>query len=66
MPSEDQKGVLPRMAYSALMGLLSSSGATLFKGPNNWHFPRSTVLKLSSTDAVFLQWLMDFFSPYLE
>lgn len=48
MPSEDQKGVLPRLAYSALMGLLSSSGATLLKGPNNWHFPRSTVLKLSS------------------
>jgi hypothetical protein len=66
MPSEDQKGVLPRLAYSALMGLLSSSGATLLKGPNNWHFPRSTVLKLSSTDVVFLQWLMDFFSPYLE
>ena len=69
MPShdpKDPKGSLPVSLYAALMGLLCSSGATLLKGPHNWHFPRSTVLKLSSTDVVFLQWLADTFSPWLE
>ncbi|MBC9708944.1 MAG: hypothetical protein H9W80_06820 [Enterococcus sp.] len=69
MPYNDpdaSKETLPRQLYAALMGLLCTSGATIMKGPHNWHFPRSTVLKLSSTDLVFLQWLMDLFTPYLE
>lgn len=65
MPSQDLPGVFSDAAYSALMGLLCSSGATLAKGPNNWHYPHSTVLKLSSTDSTFLLWLVSYFSPWL-
>lgn len=31
MPSQEDQGVLPQSLYSALMGLLCSSGATLLK-----------------------------------
>ena len=57
--------VLPRDKYSALMGLLCSSGANLARGPNCWHYPMSTVLKLSSSNLPFLEWMMEQFSPYL-
>lgn len=65
MPEPGIDGALPLNKYAALMGLLCSSGATIGKGPNNWHFPRSTVIKLSSTDIIFLEWLVAEFSPWL-
>lgn len=65
MPELGTDTAFTRQVYAALMGLLCSSGATIGKGPNNWHYPRSTILKISSTDIQFLRWLMDFFTPWL-
>lgn len=65
MPSHDEPGVFTRSAYSALMGLLCSSGANIHKGPNSWHYPRCTVIKLSSSNIEFLKWLMRQFSIWL-
>lgn len=55
MPDHNNPRFFSFDTYSALMGLLCSSGANLAKGPNNWHYPRSTILKISSTNLVFLQ-----------
>ncbi len=59
----DDPGVLPYNLYSALMGLLMSSGASLQPGPYNWWFPESTVLRLNSTSKEFLEWLIQYFHP---
>lgn len=57
---------LPFNLYSSLMGLLASSGATLVPGPNWYWYPRTIVLKLSSTNLIYLRWLMETFSPRFD
>lgn len=65
MPKLGTPNVFSLTAYEALMGLLCSSGANLARGPNCWHYPRSTILKLSSSDLGFLKWLISQFSDTL-
>lgn len=66
MPEFGEPGVFSScITYEALIGLLCSSGRNLARGPNCWHYPRSTVLELSSSNLDFLQWLVEFFSEVL-
>jgi len=63
LSSEDH---LPFIYYSALMGLLASSGARLEHGPNWWWYLDSKVLRFTSTNLDWLNYVTDIFRKYFE
>lgn len=64
-PEKDERA-LPYHLYSALMGLLCTSGASLSPGSHHYWFPTVTALRLSNSDLDLLKWMVDMLSPFIE
>jgi len=66
LPSDKEENHLPYSYYSALIGLLASSGARLEHGPNWWWYLDSKVLRFTSTNLEWLEYVTNVFSKYFE